>query len=186
MASQDISARLRYLNDSAHLLAVTAPSTSKHIMSSYNSLLSDNHLDSTEEHKREVCGACGAIMALGWEAIEEFKDPRRKRERNNVTSTKTLTYRCLCCKRRSNHTVTSCPRHKPKKLSPSFSRPIIATTTTTTETMHNLPSKEASSTNGKKRSKSKKQSGLQALLAKQKASQNVSSGFGLDLLDFMK
>ncbi|EPE25703.1 hypothetical protein GLAREA_01615 [Glarea lozoyensis ATCC 20868] len=190
MASSEVSARLNFLNESARVLAITAPAVSRQVMSTYNALLSCSNLEPTESHRRETCGACGTIMILGLEAtMEAQKESRRKLNgRRDAPQSKCITFACKCCKKKTRHPIpTSLPRHKPRKTSahdpesanipPSSANPKLSS---------NIVATESPSTSSKKRAKNRKQGGLQALLAKQKASQGTSSGFGLDLLDFMK
>ncbi|TAQ85992.1 hypothetical protein B7494_g5680 [Chlorociboria aeruginascens] len=87
MASPELSARLRFLNDAAHLLATTAPATSRHLMSRCNSLLFENNIEPAESEKLKACGACGTIMIVGVAAtfkVETQKPRSRKRNRDDT------------------------------------------------------------------------------------------------------
>jgi ribonuclease MRP protein subunit SNM1 len=193
MTSPEVSARLKFLNDSAHLFAITAPAVSRHVMSTYNALLSENNLEPTESHRRGTCGACGAIMILGQggglDHSRQLKRPDKGR--HNATRNKFIIYHCECCNKRTQHGIpASLPRHKPRTKIASDLAPVNSTKTASSSTKSHLLSLpvalETSNNSSKKRAKTRKLGGLQALLAKQKASQNKSPGFGLDLSDFMK
>ncbi|KAH6679256.1 hypothetical protein B0J14DRAFT_473362 [Halenospora varia] len=187
MASHEVSARLRYLNESAYLLAATAPATSKHLMSRHNGLLFENTLDPSEEQRRTACGACGTIMILGWEGTLELQRRQGKKGKSDVIP-RSLVYNCHCCSRKTRHPITiitASPRGRPKSIS---SRPELSPKVshlTNTSSQKPSPAANSSNTNTKKRAK-RKQGGLSAILAKQKASQEVRPGFGLDILDFIK
>ncbi|KAE9380341.1 hypothetical protein N431DRAFT_324423 [Stipitochalara longipes BDJ] len=163
MSSSELPARLRFLNDSAHLLATAAPSTSRHLRSRCNALMSENELALSDAQKQDACGACGTIVIQGWEGTmhTESQPSQRKKARLNgqaAKQTKTLTYQCKTCGRTTRFllgTPSSATRRKPI------------------------------SSNSKKRAKARKRGSLEALLAAKKAGPKVS-GFGLDLMDFMK
>jgi ribonuclease MRP protein subunit SNM1 len=186
MASPEVLARLNFLNDSAHLLAITAPAVSRHVMSTYNAFLSENNLEPAESHRRETCGACGTTMILGQGAeLERNRQlERRGKGRYDTTRSKFIIYHCKSCNKRNQHRIpTSLPRHKPRTETVSALAPVASTSS---QLLSNSVAPEGSNNSSKKRAKTRKQGGLQALLAKQKASQSISSGFGLDLSDFMK
>ncbi|EKD12215.1 RNAse P Rpr2/Rpp21/SNM1 subunit domain-containing protein [Drepanopeziza brunnea f. sp. 'multigermtubi' MB_m1] len=185
MDPKELSARLRFLNDSAHLLATTAPATSRYIMTRHNALMFDSKIDLSESQRRDACGACGTIMTLGWEATLEQDTPKRRKGKSKPgtdasKAPKTMIYSCGACskKTRISSGITKPPGRHRKAMSNSSSNPVsIVTNTTPQATSTPTPS-------SKKRQKSKK-GGLAAILAKNQASQS-SSGFGLDLMDFMK
>ncbi|PMD35334.1 hypothetical protein L207DRAFT_436121 [Hyaloscypha variabilis F] len=165
MSSLELSARLRFLNDSAHLLVTAAPSTSRHLRSRCNALMSENELAPSETNKRDACGGCGTIAILGWEGTmhTESQSSQQKKIRLNgqpAKQTKTMVYQCKTCGRKTRlplGTPSSATRRKPISSEPRF----------------------------KKRAKARKRGGLEALLAARKPD-SAASGFGLDLMDFMK
>ncbi|KAG0645889.1 hypothetical protein D0Z07_8053 [Hyphodiscus hymeniophilus] len=205
MASPDLTARLRYLNDSAHLLAMTAPSTSKHLMSQCNALMFADGIDPPDSHKRKACGACGTIMVLGWDGKLEMQPKRGRRGKSGTSVTdraRAMVYECGSCGRKTRfYTSTaqssvskhsSAPGLHMKHLTSSTqvsdasqselfkpkSRSNTIATSISTSTLSGDSSK-------RKRTKSRKQSGLEAVLARQKATDSRGSS-GFDLLDFMK
>ncbi|KIN01277.1 hypothetical protein OIDMADRAFT_41876 [Oidiodendron maius Zn] len=163
MASPELSARLRYLNDSAHLLATTAPATSRYLMSRCNTLMFERDIEQSDTQRRNICGACGTIMVLGWEGTMQLESQRPRRRCNSQKAvpktSKAVVYKCESCSRANS---------SPVRASPVVNAPL---------------STNASS---KKRAKARKQSGLEALLAKKKSSEATTTGFGLNLMDFMK
>ncbi|TVY18300.1 Uncharacterized protein LARI1_G004730 [Lachnellula arida] len=191
MASPELSARLQYLNDSAHLLAATAPETSRHLMSRHDSLLFDSNLDPPNTQKRKACGACGTIMILGWNGVLELKQLGRKNKRRQgkvSNPPRAVVYKCDCCGSKTRKSLpTPLQKHKPGTKSSKAVSVADAASSGTLQTKENPGLGQSSNANSKKRAKSRKQSSLQAILAKQKASEGASaSGFGLDLMDFMK
>lgn len=186
-ASKELSMRLRFLNDSAHLLATTAPATSKYIMTRHHALMFDSRIELSESQKRDSCGACGTIMTLGWEATLEHnaragRKGKRKPKVEAARPPKTMVYSCGSCsaKTRISSGATRAPgRHGNSLARSSSTNPALLSTATASG-----PTSTSSTSTSKKRAKSKK-GGLAALLAKHQASQSTS-GFGLDLMDFMK
>ncbi|KAL5347287.1 hypothetical protein ACLOAV_007597 [Pseudogymnoascus australis] len=175
-AMGDLSAQVKYLSDAAHLMAFTAPGCSSHLMSRGDLLMFSNDIDQSDTHRRHVCGGCGNIMTPGWTSTvknEVQRQPKSRQAHKRKASAipqateRSMVYTCDRCKRETRHVITTAalPRYPQSQATPT------------------VPSANASS---RKRAKSRKQGGLQALLAKNKeASQSPSSGFGLDLLDLM-
>lgn len=192
MAAPELSARLRYLNDSAHLLVATAPSTSRYMMSSCNALMFDRNIDQSETQRRKICGACGTIMILGWEGTVQLESQKQRRKENDKkkdapNARKAIVYKCEACSRKTRFPIP--PPVPRNKIRAQRQMPSSGTGAT------NLPQAKASSTtstplstnaSSKKRAKARKQGGLGAILAQRKASEPSRSGFGLDLMDFMK
>jgi RNase P subunit RPR2 len=184
MTSRELSARLRYLNESAQLLATTAPTTSRFLMSRFNSLILESGIDRPEAQKRGACGACGTITIPGWEStIQLYRQQIRKEKRKilKAAKTKVVVYTCEACGRKTCHSLDKphMPRH-----TPGLSKSIATGPYATPRAVSTISSSPSSS---RKRAKTRKQGGLEALLAKQKPfDTRGSGGFGLDLMDFMK
>jgi len=186
MSSSELSARLRFLNDSAHLLAATAPSTSRHLRSKCNTLISEHELVLSNTQKGSACGACGTIAIMGWEGTmhTELPPSRRKNARLNgqaAKQTKILVYQCKTCGSKTRSPLGTPPSAIRRKSTTSDSRSLAPS--------HSLNKATSSSSvpevksNSKKRAKARK-GGLEALLAAKKAGPEAP-GFGLDLMDFM-
>ncbi|RFU31405.1 hypothetical protein B7463_g4933, partial [Scytalidium lignicola] len=197
MASAAVSTHLRYLNEAAHILSQSAPSTSKFLMSRCHTLMFDNSLDQSESHKRKVCGACGNIIDLGLEdrvRVDSRKARSRKGMREQQSSeTRAVVYTCGSCGKKTRHSLNAAPtaiRKSPRSSNLAFlpaSNPLLQSSSQTSITSTPSPGLSANASS-KKRAKTRKQAGLGALLAKHKESEarGASGGFELDLLDLMK
>ncbi|KAI9744901.1 MAG: hypothetical protein M1818_001826 [Claussenomyces sp. TS43310] len=202
MAAPVLSARLKYLNESAHLLAMTSRNTSAYLMSQCNSLLFDSELEQPASHQRRVCGACGNIMILGHTATMVLQpagargptrvQKQRKAEIKNKDCTRSIIYRCAACARETRQSIdTPKPRAvRPRKNAALAlgSHAALAKSELDPRGQIESPGPSSANANSKKRAKSRKQGGLQALLAKNReaAARRPSRGFGLDLMDLMK
>ncbi|SLM36484.1 RNAse P, Rpr2/Rpp21 subunit [Lasallia pustulata] len=201
-------ARLSFLDHAAHSYAVSAPSTSAHLMMQYRAVAAEMGSDGTLLPPKGTCGACGGIMIPGQTCRTLLDDPRlshegpsrRKRRRHNPSKPppsnpeKTMHRECLLCRRATRKPL---PRSKSSKVAkaeawiqlpePSRSLSSIPSGHSIPGTPNNdSPKSIPANANSRKRAKARKESGLGALLAKAKSSQAPSPGFGLDLLDMMK
>jgi hypothetical protein len=128
---------------------------------------------------------------------EQKKKKRIEKSRKRPIAsslTSTMIYTCERCGRQTSHSIN---KPTPSRINPRNAlqpRPSLAAApdrpgTPLSDSKAQIGASVAVSANAssKKRAKSRKQGGLQALLAKNKeASQSSGGGFGLDLLDFMK
>jgi hypothetical protein len=192
--------RLRFLTESAHLLALTCPTTSALLGAEHDRLVQFEDLDLNtpkkewDSHRRQVCGGCGSLMIPGW-SCDVTREPSRpvqaqvdktkaKGRKEGQQVEKSVVYQCLRCHRK---TVQLLPPRIPKhvKLS-SEPTQAVAPLVVTVKESRGQDSRVAKSVNAssKQRAKARKQSGLQAMLAKSKA--QSSGGFGLDLMDLMQ
>ena len=124
-------------------------------------------------------------MVLGWEGRLEMASngtvKRQKGKGGHLLKTgasrdpKAMAYTCDSCGR-TTQLPLDLPAKSPRNIQPSLAQKSAK-----------APEKAvaATSSNIKKRAKSKK-GGLAAVLAKQKESHSQSTGFGLNLMDFMK
>ncbi|KAM3069819.1 hypothetical protein ACMFMG_010526 [Clarireedia jacksonii] len=185
-----VGSRLRYLNESAHYLATSAPTTSKYLMSQCNSLMFEAEIEQPEPQSRKSCLACGTIMKSGWEITAKVQSGasrrkgRRQESKKPSIREKTMVHTCGSCFKKTRHRLEPAPSISRAKIgtveSVSVSNPAATTVLNST-----IPSANANA-NSKKRAKARKLGGLSALLASKKASEARSSGFGLDLMDLMK
>ncbi|KFX98157.1 hypothetical protein O988_04489 [Pseudogymnoascus sp. VKM F-3808] len=198
-AAGALSAQLKYLTDAAHLMAFTAPNCSSHLMSRCNLMMFSNEIDQSDTRRRHVCGGCGNIMIPGWTSTvnNEVQRPPKsrktlKRKASAITQAteRSMVYTCNRCKRETRHVINTAPlpRVDPRRAA----QPRLASgegperPSSTTQSQAGTPTAPSANASSKKRAKSRKQGGLQALLAKNKeASHSSGSGFGLDLLDLM-
>ncbi|KAK2628001.1 hypothetical protein QTJ16_002647 [Diplocarpon rosae] len=183
MDPKEISARLTFLGDSAHMLAATAPATARYMMSTHNAIMFETNIEPTESQMMRACGACGNIMILGWDATLELRMKGKGKQGVEADKQiKTMVYNCGTCSRKTRiSTGTSKPpaRHG-KTISESLSSPRSISNRTASQPI-------TTATTSKRRNRQKNKGALAAILAKNEKSQaSSSSGFGLDLLDFMK
>jgi RNase P subunit RPR2 len=176
MASPELSARLRYLNESAHLLATTAPETSRYLMSRCNALIFDHQIEVDDKQKMASCGACGTLILPGWEGIleshcERSKGIKKGKRQNRAVQSRSLVYECGTCGKKTQERVEPPPPVKKNVVGASVSKAPKQLTVST-------PAQSSS----KKRAKARK-GGLVAILAQKKT---VDTSGGFDLMDFMK
>ena len=214
MIDEGITARARYLDESAHLLASTSPAISRHLRSQLRKLATDQNLGLSDVQIKEACGACGNLMIPGWTTRTYRENGTSKRSinrnasrraiarnaspqtQNEEAAVRAICHECLICNRVARESLAA-----PRKASKEHQEPTppskSAAATTRTPNVTHIPAKSgpgspaSSSTNAssRRRAKARKQSGLQALLAKKKEeslSGGLSTGFGLDLMDLMK
>ena len=206
MSNKDaLQARLRFLNDSAHLIAIGSPTTSAVLGSHYDKLLAENDLDlqaskkDQDSRRREVCSACGSLMIPGWschviqENIKPKEAQRAKKFSRKSTGKleKVKVYSCLRCHRKTvQHVLARESKVLLKKPIVSKSQTIlhVASAAPASITEYASATPKSANASSKKRAKARKQGGLQAMLAKSKTEPlGPSSGdFGLDLMDLMK
>ncbi|KAM5357918.1 hypothetical protein ACJZ2D_015778 [Fusarium nematophilum] len=183
MALSELPGTVDFLTDAAHLLRMTAPETSAHLMSQRGHLLREHGILPSDVQRQHVCGGCGLIMIPGQGST--LKIDARKEIRRKVNGAKSTTakpaqepagpckvFHCDSCQR---DTKISLPPPGPavrrKAAIPSKVKkptPLEAA----------KPTANASS---KKRAKNRK-AGLQALLSGQK--QQTTNP--LSLAHFMK
>ncbi|CZT08197.1 hypothetical protein WAI453_002200 [Rhynchosporium graminicola] len=185
MEPPELSARLRFLNDSAHLLATNSPATSRYLMSRHNALLYDSKIELSDAQKQKACGACGTIMILGWEAtiaIEKSskRGTARKEAKVGNHQPRAMVYSCTTCFRKTRFStgMSKPARRRRTTLHSTNKLPALMPPFQTKDAK--TPAKSGS------KGKSRKKGVLDAMMARSQASQPSSSGFGLNLSDFMK
>ncbi|KAI9722000.1 MAG: hypothetical protein M1812_001959 [Candelaria pacifica] len=204
MATPALSARLRHLNDSAYLLATTSPATSSYMMSQYNKVALDHYLTLPEARRREVCGACGNIMISGWSGHASLEKLGRPIVGNPIRSSSKETptgmimiYECHICNRKTRqlfkkrNNVRQRQRRKStlQSVPPPPSDGSAAITIATSQQVPPSIKQSPVNNGSRRRAKARKQSGLQAMLARTKATNTTggcSENFGLDLMDLLK
>ncbi|OCL02204.1 hypothetical protein AOQ84DRAFT_191726 [Glonium stellatum] len=200
-----LQARLKFLNDSAHIVAIGSPTTSAVLGSQHDKLLVENDLDlqaskkDQDSRRREVCGACGSLMIPGWSchvAQKSIKPKEAKRAKKDLRRPiggleKAKVYSCSRCYRKTVQPVVareSTVLLKNSRVSkPQTFQPTTSTAPASiTEDASTIP--KSANASSKKRAKARKQGGLQAMLTKSKAEPSGpnSGGFGLDLMDLMR
>lgn len=189
MNLEHIPGTANYLINAAHLLRITAPDASAHLMSHMNQLLDEHGVYRSEAQLQHACGGCGAISITSWGTMntDTPKPSRRKAKRlasrstgagsssgsteASKTTNKYRTMHCVRCQRDTIITLTPpgrASRLKAKKPT-NIKRPAAQDTP-----------KPTVNSSSKKRAKNRK-AGLQALLSGQKQAASP-----LSLSHFMK
>jgi len=171
MSNKDaLQARLRFLNDSAHLIAIGSPTTSAVLGSHYDKFLAENDLDlqaskkDQDSRRREVCGACGSLMIPGWschviqENIKPKEAQRAKKFSRKSTGKleKVKVYSCLRCHRKTVQPVLA---RESKVL---LKKPIVSKSQTIQHAASAAPASatpKSANASSKKRAKARKQGG---------------------------
>lgn len=208
---RSIALRASHLHESAHLLARACPAISRHLRSELHGLSVDHSIDLSETQKAEACAACGNLTVPGWTSHTYIDTPNKKHEakakksgRNRPRKTavpadrgdkdkteKTMITECLICNRKTRHSLPARAKSRSGGAEHgASSRGPVPVPRTTDESTRASPTPLSSNASSRKRAKARKQTGLQMLLAKKRTEGHVtgdlSSGFGLDLMDFMK
>lgn len=210
MATDHVPATLSFLTDAAHLLALSSPETSAHLMSQRNSLMFNTDLDQPDVQRQHVCGCCGHIMIFGRGDTFEIERSKRVHKRKasrttdkaNVVPPKAGCRKTLTCNKCGRYTKINLPApgRIPKRrfghpARPPARPPTVLTgvadtasqlrsANTSAVTSTSAPIKASANANSKKRAKNRKQ-GLQALL-QQSFNSKSQAGLGLSLADFMQ
>jgi RNase P subunit RPR2 len=195
-ASPTLPAQLNYLNEAAHLLAFASPQTSSYLMSRCSDLMLSNEIEQTGSYRRHICGGCGAIMMPGLNSsvlketfrISKGKSRAKPKEAAALPVPKhSMLYKCNSCHRETHHNIANAALRAYHKKTPHQNISIgRKPDLTSSQSLPQAGGSISANASSKKRAKNRKQSGLQALLAKSKEPSKPSGGFGLDLLDLMK
>lgn len=192
------TSQLRFLGEAANLLASESPATAAHLFSVHTKILHDELKPLNIRQQKHHCGGCGSIRQSKCSQVTQVKPKAKSRAASKLDTTSAggaTVYKCLRCNQR---TINPRKRGTSKPLSKVSSRVSTATaspvpTTTTSipaessalqalpSSTEPAPTKTADNANSKKRAKTRKQGGLQALLASKKNTQP-----SLDLFDFLQ
>lgn len=186
MATPNLTATLDYLTDAAHLLHLTAPETSAHLMSQRQDMLFHHRTPLSDVQRQHACGACGHILLAGGQDVLEMVTPRRRHTPQKRESKASQAVRkgsskiinCGHCNKTTRIRLEPPAKAARTRTSRSKSIPTVSTPVTDTSEAAKKPSANASS---KKRAKNRKV-GLQALLAGQQKQQASPLSLG----DFMR
>jgi predicted transcriptional regulator len=203
MAVTGSEVRMRFLDQAADALAVTAPTVSSYIRSTKRKEISSQ--DEETSGSQNVCSACGRTLLVGWSCelvrSAEHRQTRQQRMSGNETTTKCV--RCSACgtqsmihqKKKPKITNSSKPSQAteasvglPARTNSYTSTPLpepgpapMQVPTPKEKTPEPPQAKPAA-----RRKARNKNASLQALLANKKPEAPKSSGYGLDFMDFMK
>ncbi|KAA8625426.1 Rpr2 domain containing protein [Pyrenophora tritici-repentis] len=190
-AADSIQLKAKFLQESAHLLAVSSPTTAASLGQARNRLVEDAELQiaskESDAFRRGVCGACGNIMIPGW-SCQVSKDPHTKyQEKKDKAKTnqllkpnKSIRYTCLRCHRETHQDIQQRPRRQNRKSATSLDTELVTRTRKSTNNVSDPAPKTLNATS-KQRQKARR-GGLQAMLEKKKT--EASSMSGLDFMDF--
>ncbi|KZM21797.1 hypothetical protein ST47_g7123 [Ascochyta rabiei] len=181
--------RSNFLREAAHLLAVSAPTTSSFLGTAQDRLIEDAEIELPQREldalRRGFCGACGNPMIPGWSCRvahqSEAKRVRKEKKpsKDLTQSAKHVVYTCLRCERQTVQSLQARPaKHVRKAATQKASQPLPEPKQQAKEVNKVAKSVNASSKDRKKARKG----GLAAMLEKSK-SQSSSQG-GFDLMDF--
>lgn len=191
MTSSSSAARLRYLNDAAHLLAYSAPSTAAVLQSRYNSILDQHEQLILDSRRKEICSSCGFNMLwipICLPASTETKEKKTGRSKFDASKAqvevKKTVLSCCRCHAKTYHEMPPAKRTKGALNENKNAKTAIPDTQPAVEAVDtNKPAGVAP----RKRTKARKNQSLQAMFAKSKAEVSAGkSGYGLDLMDLMK
>lgn len=182
-----VALRASYLQNAAHLLAVSSPTASALLGSARNQLIDDMKTEATtkelEALRRDTCHACGNVMVPGWSCTIQGKSRRKQKGMKQDAKTNDLATKiiinCSRCQRQTENPLPGQPRkHLRRSKSVAFSEPAATASIASKDAGSGAP--KTANASSKQRQKARK-GGLQAMLEKNKTQ---SSNQGLDLMDF--
>lgn len=199
MVDTAAEAKLRFLHAAGHLYSATAPATSAQLMLQRHLEMAGSAGPKGHDGSSSSCKACGTVLIPGWTSQISRVDKRASKMANPKPGSKKHTrakrspiadkyvrVKCLAC-----HRFEDTPLQKSKPSSNSETAKATSQATSSSDAKLQLDPESSPLDNSSKASKRrerarKHKSGLQAMLEKSKLPAAPSSGFGLDLLDFMK
>ena len=184
-----MDSKIKFLDRAAQTYALTAPSLSAYIMLERAATAEKLGIESRKDRK-DVCRACGTLLISGITSRVSLNRDRRSKTFNKVSkrkdrsksaqSEKSLETHCLACHRFSKVAILPSKRQNFRK------RDRLRTDDNAQSSAGNGIEKASAVNVSNKRTKSRRKGGLQALVQRTKESQQTSTSFGLDLMDFMK
>ena len=205
-----VSARLRFLNESARVLAATGPATSARLISQFYQVAFDHDIEISDAQRRRACGGCGHIYLPGWTASTSIeREPTERAPKPSTddddgrpppgSTTRSagadrgpeihVVTTCWLCGRQLRQAIPS--RHQTStragelKADTLLSRPLPESTRPireSTETSFPSSSRGAmANINSRKRAKIRKHQSLQQLLSRKQ-----EGTAGIDLMDFLR
>jgi RNase P subunit RPR2 len=198
MSKHALQPRLQFLKDAAHLLHVQSPTTAAVLGSQYDKLLVDRNLDleasqkEWDAHRRDICGACGNLLIPGLSCqvsqetttSEGNKGRKAKKPKGDVQ--KAMVHTCSRCDTRTIQPIPAPPPARFHKRGSGISKSQSQHSSNAKATiLQDDAAPKSANASSKKRAKTRKQGGLQALVDKSK-NNSRKGDFGLDLMDFIK
>jgi RNase P subunit RPR2 len=184
------TSRAHYLQEAAHLLAISSPAASAFLGTARARFIEDVESEVPAKEwdalRRETCGACGSLLIPGWSCEISTKSlplksglSRKGKPNDLAISNPSTVYNCLRCHRTTEQKLQPRPRkHLKKSKAVVIPQPSMVTKTTMKE--EDVKAVKTANASSKQRQKARK-GGLQAMLEKNKTK---SASQGLDLMDF--
>ncbi|KAJ5097981.1 hypothetical protein N7532_004982 [Penicillium argentinense] len=186
--------QLRFLSQSANLLASSSPSTAAHLLTAHTGLLHKEGKSLNARQHKHHCAGCGGLRDQKSLCSQTTKIKYRSKPQALAT-----VYKCLRCNQRAVIPSKRPASKAAARIAPSSATALAAATAANAASPHpetSIPKssmqqippstgpgpseKSGDNVNSKRRAKARKQGGLQALLASKKSTQP-----SLDLLDFL-
>ena len=190
--------RLAFLTTASTLLAPSCPSIAAHLQTTHSDTAFENNLTRrNEQDKHQFCQKCGYRTGLHTQTKQSprtrRRTPRQRRPggktyiKNASPSTRLVTA-CSNCHHVSTSDMSKSKRTGARKLAHATRGDAEVAVSAMTNIHNTLTEATAQKKSRKqKQSQRKKEQSLHAMLAKAKeGTQTRKSGFGLDLMDFMK
>jgi len=190
--ADSIELRAKFLQEAAHLLAVSSPTTAASLGQARNRLVEDVELQiptkESDAFRRGICGACGNIMIPGWSCkVSTVPHPKRQLKKDKANTKeppkpdKSIRYTCLRCHRETRQGIQQRPRRQNRKSATLLDTELATRTRKSTNEVGDTAPKTMNATS-KQRQKARR-GGLQAMLEKKKTTETSGMG-GLDFMDF--
>ncbi|KAF1365010.1 hypothetical protein EJ07DRAFT_172012 [Lizonia empirigonia] len=183
-----VERRSSFLQEAAHLLAVSSPTTSAFLGAAQDRLFEDAEIELSQKEldalRRGFCGACGNPMIPGWSCKVAHQTGKKtvreeKLSKDATQLAKHILYMCLRCERQTVQSIQARrAKHVRKSTTQKVPQPLPVLKEQTKEAAKVVKSVNASS---KERKKARK-GGLAAMLEKSKSQSSTQGGF--DWMDF--
>ena len=190
-----MDSKIKFLDRAAQTYALKAPSLSAYIMLERAATVEKLGITESKKDRKDVCRACGTLLISGVtsrSSLNRGTSPRivskvskRKRQSKSTQSEKSLETHCLTCHRFSKVAILPSKRQSVGEGDRLPTNDKIQSSTGNDIEIGSPAAPKAVNVSSK-RTKTRRKGGLQALVQRTKESQQTSSSFGLDLMDFMK
>ena len=191
MRTTNVAARLQYLDEASLRLLTTSPALSAHLQGARQALADENGNEVVSHGSTWNCAACGSVMVPGL-SCTSIRDPPRKRIRKDRLAkqefaVKTVKLQCSRCD--AITTIEAVKPERSRKVQVAQTRPTTSVheDTAVENRIITKPTTESAEKTSRKRTRAKKSTSLQSMLAGQKVVKSKETqGFGLDLMDLMR
>lgn len=184
------TARLKFLDEAADLLAFTSPTAAAQLRSTQLESFQGDVAKASKIRKHQICGGCGELLAPGWNCSVKSKKRTRQDRLTQAKDTKPMTLQCARC-----NSITKTEKARRLRIRPVQQQAVVQPPAKSENPSgvrkedrpaqsSSTPSASTNEGSIKKRNRNKKTS-LQSLLADRKAAEPKQT-LGLGLMDFMK